>query len=172
MSETKLQGEKLAQACARIARDMKAEEVEVLDLRGISSIADFFVLASANSMPHLRALSREVSARVVEEGGPKPTYREGVVESSWLVLDYIDVMVHVFQREKRDYYDLGRLWKDAKRVDGPIGLEAGSGGAALAGSLFAGAGSDGSGADEDEGGDGGAEVFAGDEDEGFADEEE
>lgn len=121
MSNTVLEGEALAQACARIAREMKAEEVEILDLRGISSIADFFVLASANSMPHLRALSREVVARVTEEGGPKPTYREGVAESSWLVLDYIDVMVHVFQREKREFYDLGRLWKDAKRLDGPIG---------------------------------------------------
>lgn len=119
--EPSIQGEELAQACARIARDMKAEDVEILDLRGISSVADFFVLASANSQPHLRAVGRELSGRIAEEEGVKPTYREGNTESAWLVVDYIDVMVHVFLQETREFYQLEKLWKDSGRIEGPQG---------------------------------------------------
>jgi ribosome-associated protein len=111
------EGQELAVACARAADEMQAENIRVMDLRGLSSLTDFMIVCSGNSMPHLKAILREVDRRVLETTGAKPAYAEGKADSRWVVLDYIDVMVHVLHTEMRELYALEDLWGDAKDLD-------------------------------------------------------
>jgi ribosome-associated protein len=111
-----IQGEELALACATAADDVKAENIRVWDMRGVSSLTDFMVVCSGTSMPQLRAILRDVAGKVEEEHGAKPHMTEGKADTNWVVLDYIDVMVHVMSEELREYYGLEDLWKDAKEV--------------------------------------------------------
>lgn len=105
-----------AKACARFADDLKAEDILIMDLRGLSTIADYFVLCTGSSTPHLKALRRDISEKAAEELGEKPRSVDGDAESQWLVIDFTDVIVHVFHRDKRELYALENLWKDAPRV--------------------------------------------------------
>jgi ribosome-associated protein len=111
-----IQGEELAQACAKAADEVKAENIRIWDMRGISSLTDYMVVCSGSSMPQLRAILRDVAGKVEELHAVKPTMTEGKADTQWVVLDYIDVMVHVMSAELRDYYGLEELWKDAKEV--------------------------------------------------------
>jgi ribosome-associated protein len=111
-----IQGEELALACAKAADDIKADDIRVWDMRGISNLTDFMVVCSGTSMPQLRAILRDVAGNVDELHGVKPTMTEGKADTRWVVLDYIDVMVHVMDAELREYYGLEDLWKDAKEV--------------------------------------------------------
>ncbi|MCB1090859.1 MAG: ribosome silencing factor [Verrucomicrobiae bacterium] len=106
----------IAKACALHADQIKAEDILILDLRGLSSITDFFVLCTGTSTPHLRAIRRDIADKVEESLGEKPRSVEGDPESQWLVLDYVNVIVHIFHEEKRRHYGLETLWKDAPRV--------------------------------------------------------
>lgn len=106
----------IAKTCAKYADEIQAEEISILDLRGISSLADYFVICSATSLPHLKAVSREIRHKTEEELEETPRSAEGEVSSQWLVIDYVDVVVHVFHEEKRDHYSLEELWSDAPRV--------------------------------------------------------
>jgi len=117
-TETKTaEGRELAIACARAAVEIQAEEIRVLDLRGISSLTDFMIVCSGNSLPHLRAILREVDKNVREWTGTRPLHAEGNVDSRWIVLDYVDVMVHIMHGELREHYGLEDLWGDAKIVE-------------------------------------------------------
>ncbi len=111
-----IKGQELAQACAKAADDIKAENIRIWDMRGLSNLTDFMVVCSGTSMPQLRAILREVAEKVEEALGVKPAHTEGKADSRWVVLDFIDVMVHVMHQEMRDYYGLEELWKDAKEV--------------------------------------------------------
>ena len=110
-------GETLAIAAARIADEQRAEHVTVLDLRGKSSIADYFVICSANSTPHLRALRRDLLGRIKDEHNVDAYHKDGASDSQWVVVDFIDVIVHVFHPEKREFYALEELWADAPRIE-------------------------------------------------------
>lgn len=88
----------------------------VLDLRGISSIADYFVICTATSVPHLKAVNREIRRGTEEELDEKPRSGEGDPSSLWVIIDYVDVVVHIFHEEKREQYALEDLWSDAPRV--------------------------------------------------------
>lgn len=99
------------------ADEIKAENIRVWDLRGVSSLTDYMVVCSGSSMPHLRAILRDTAGLVQERHGVKPVNSEGKADTKWIVLDYIDVMVHVMHQELRDYYGLEELWADAKEVD-------------------------------------------------------
>jgi ribosome-associated protein len=112
-----IKGLELALACAKAADETKAEQIRVWDLRGVSNLTDFMVVCSGTSMPQLRAVLRDVAGKVEEEYGVKPVHSEGKADTRWVVLDFIDVMVHVMHQELRDYYGLEDLWKDAKEVD-------------------------------------------------------
>lgn len=90
--------------------DKKAEDIRVIDVRGKSSITDAIVVASASAAPHLRALSVGVQRELSEKLGEHAKV-SGDAESAWIVLDYFDVMVHVFLPDARAYYDLESLWK-------------------------------------------------------------
>lgn len=111
-----IKGEELALACAKAADEVKAENIRVLDMRGVSSLTDYLVICSGSSMPQLRAILRDVAESVLENHGAKPHMTEGKADTKWVVLDYIDVMVHVMNEELRAYYALEELWKDAKEV--------------------------------------------------------
>lgn len=110
-----------ARLLADAARDRKAEDVVALDVRAITSFADTFVLASGTSDRHVRAVADAVVA-AAKAAGTRPLGVEGLDEGRWVLIDLGDVVVHVFQREVREYYDLDRLWADAGRID--LGEEA------------------------------------------------
>ena len=113
---TQIKGLELAKACARAADEMQAEDIRVWDLRGLSSLTDFMIVCSGNSMPHLRAILRDIGRIVEDQYGVKPHQAEGRADTRWVVLDFIDVMVHVMHQEMRDLYALEQLWGDAKEV--------------------------------------------------------
>jgi ribosome-associated protein len=85
-------------------------------LRGISTFTDFFVVCSGTSEPHLKAIATEVREQMREKFNEKPTFADGIPASHWVVLDYSDVMLHVFTEEKRAFYALESLWGDAKQT--------------------------------------------------------
>ena len=102
---------------AGAASSKKAEDVLVLDVGDIISITDFFVIASASNPRLVRTIVDEVERMMKEEASISPRGTEGLDDASWVLLDYGDVVVHVFLDETREYYDLDRLWADAPRVD-------------------------------------------------------
>jgi ribosome-associated protein len=111
-----MDSKQLAQLCRSLADNKKAEDVLVLDVRKISSVTDYFVIASGNSEPHLRAISDEISEGVAREAEAKPRATDGSLTGGWLVMDFFDVIVHVMRTDVRVRYDLETLWGDAPRV--------------------------------------------------------
>ena len=114
----------MAKACARAADDTKAENVRIWDLREISTLTDFMVVCSGESMLHLRAILRDVERQVIEGLDARPLYIEGKVDSRWVILDYVDVMVHIMDSSLREHYGLERLWGDGLAVGWENGAEA------------------------------------------------
>jgi len=111
-----IDGKELALAVAACADGMQAEEIVILDLTGISTITDFFVICNGGSLPHLKAIRRGVAENLFKDHEVKDYSRDGAPESHWMVLDYGDVILHVFHEEKRSNYALEELWSDAPRV--------------------------------------------------------
>lgn len=87
-----------------------------MDLRGISTFTDFFVICSGTSEPHLKAIASEIREQLRDKYNERPTFAEGLPASHWVVLDYSDVLVHIFTAEKRSHYALESLWGDAKQI--------------------------------------------------------
>jgi len=106
----------IARACAEFADDKKAENIRILDLRGLSPVIDYFVLCSATSAPQLRAVRDNIEDEMKEKHGQRPLYKDGNYDSQWIIIDYGNVMVHVLTPEKREYYALEELWGDAPEV--------------------------------------------------------
>jgi ribosome-associated protein len=105
----------VALAAARAAGAKQAERIAILDVRGLIVITDYFVICSGGTERQVRTIVEEVE-RVLRGVERKPVRREGETEGRWVLLDYVDVVVHVFAEEEREYYDLERLWLDAPRV--------------------------------------------------------
>jgi ribosome-associated protein len=106
----------LALQCRDLADSKKAENIVILDVRQVSSITDYFVVATGTSEPHLRAIVDEVRDRLEESFGLVPRARDGSLQTAWVVLDYFDVIVHVMRADVREHYDLEGLWGDAPRL--------------------------------------------------------
>jgi ribosome-associated protein len=106
----------IARACAAAAADKKAEDLVLLDLRGVSGFTDFFLICSGSSEPQLKAIASAMRERVREECGKRPLAEDGYPSSQWVVLDFGGVICHLFHGDKRGFYDLENLWSDAKRV--------------------------------------------------------
>jgi len=106
----------LAARCAELAADKKAECLVALDLRGISSFTDFFVICSGTSEPHLKAIAGEIEGRLKQDNKVTPNAVDGYPLSQWIVIDYGDVVVHIFHEQKRAFYSLEDLWSDAPRL--------------------------------------------------------
>ena len=115
-SSCEMESKTLALLCRELADNRKAEDIVVMDVHAISSITDYFVIASGTSEPHLRAISQEINERLTEEHGIDPRAMDGRIHNGWLVLDYFDVIVHVMRSEVRKRYDLESLWGDAPKV--------------------------------------------------------
>jgi len=107
---------KLALLCREFADNKKAEDIVILDVRKLSSVTDFFVIASGTSEPHLRAILEEVTDKLREEQDVRPRAVDGGPHAAWVVLDYFDVIVHVMRADAREHYDLESLWGDAPRL--------------------------------------------------------
>lgn len=110
-----LNGSKIADSAAKAALDRKANKVVVLDLRGLSAVTDYFVICSGNSDTHVEGIADNIKEKM-DEQDVKLWHREGGRNSTWILLDYIDVIVHVFTEGARDFYGLERLWGDAPKV--------------------------------------------------------
>ena len=111
-----IDSETIARACAAAAADKKAENLVLLDLRGVSGFTDFFLICSGSSEPQLKAISSSIRESVREKFDQRPFAEDGYPASQWVVLDYGDVICHLFYGDKRGFYDLENLWSDAKRV--------------------------------------------------------
>ena len=98
--------------------DVKGNEISLLDLRKLENrISDYFIICDGNSNTQVSAIISSVTKKVSKELKDKPWGIEGVENAEWVLLDYVDVVVHVFQKEKREFYDLEGLWGDAKRIE-------------------------------------------------------
>jgi ribosome-associated protein len=97
---------------AELALDRKAEEVVAMDLRGISSATDFFIMATGNSDIQVKAIARHVMDELAKEG-VKPLHVEGMDRARWVLMDFVDVIVHVLHPSAREFYQLELLWGDA-----------------------------------------------------------
>src|ERR1700753_135939 len=104
-----MDAKKLALLCRELADNKKAEDIVVLDVRKLSSVTDYFIIASGTSEPHLRAIISEISDRLRDEQDLRPTRMEGSSGGGWVVLDFFDVIVHVMRADMRDRYDLEGL---------------------------------------------------------------
>jgi ribosome-associated protein len=108
-------GRGTAQRAARAALDKKAVDLTVLDVQRVSSVTDYFLVCSGKSTPHLRTIVDAIRTELKADG-IRPLHAEGKPESGWVLLDYGDVLVHVFLEDTRAYYALERLWGDAPSV--------------------------------------------------------
>ena len=116
MSKKKIPSIDLARAARKALLDKKGSDVEILDMRGLSDVTDFYVIATGNNNPHLKALWSECED-VLQANRSRAYRHAGKPESGWLVGDYWDVVVHIFSEEARRNYALEILWRDATRVD-------------------------------------------------------
>jgi len=112
---------KIALLAAEAADSKKAFDILVLDLRGLTSIADYFVICSAGSTPQVAAITDSIEHALAQEGC-RPSHIEGVSSSTWVLMDFGDVVVHIFDEHTRSYFSLERLWGDAPTI--PLKLSA------------------------------------------------
>lgn len=101
---------------AQILDGRKAEDVKAIDIAGVSILADYFLLASGGSSTQVRSLAEELEFRL-SEAGVEPQRVEGMQTASWVVLDYGSVVIHVFHRDTRTFYNLERLWADGRVIE-------------------------------------------------------
>ncbi len=110
------EGRDLAAICVRVAQDTKAEDLVVLDVRGLASFTDYFVVMSGRSTRHVQGLAEAIEGELRAKR-VNSKHSEGLREGLWVLLDFGDVVVHVFYHESRGFYDLEGLWHDAPRID-------------------------------------------------------
>jgi len=106
----------LAVEAARAAYDKKAVDVRILDMRDTLGITDYFVICSGANERQVRRIQEHIEEKMKEKG-VYPARREGVRFARWILLDFMDFVVHIFREEERLYYDLEHLWQDVERVD-------------------------------------------------------
>ncbi len=104
--------------CAKVARDKKAYDLLLLELKGLHAVTDYFLICSGRSDRQVQTIAQEIEARMAERGY-RPLGVEGMGEGRWVLLDYDDLVVHVFQEPVRAYYDLEGLWIEARRIPLP-----------------------------------------------------
>jgi ribosome-associated protein len=104
---------------ARAAAERKALEMVAIDIREIASFAEYFLVCSGTSTRQVQAIADEVMERLRDERNARPLHTEGYETATWILLDYGDLIVHVFTEDPRQFYQLERLWRDAKRVELP-----------------------------------------------------
>jgi ribosome-associated protein len=103
---------------AKVAWEKKGQEIVLLDLHGLTSLADYFLICSGESDRQVRAIAEAIDASL-SESGIEPLSVEGMEASSWVLMDYSDLIIHIFRTESRTFYALDRLWGDAPRMEFP-----------------------------------------------------
>jgi ribosome-associated protein len=111
-----MDAKQLALLCRELADAKKAEDIVILDMRALTSVTDYFVICTGSSEPHLRAIVDEITEKLRAEHELRPRAMDGAWPTSWMVLDYLDVMVHVMRSDTRARYTLEDLWGDAPRI--------------------------------------------------------
>lgn len=96
--------------------DKKGEDIKVIEIGKLSTVADYFIIANGSNAPHVESLVDNVEEELLKEN-IHPERIEGVKSSGWILMDYNDVVVHVFSKEDRLFYDLERIWRDGKEID-------------------------------------------------------
>ena len=107
----------LALLAAKALSDKKGREIRVLEIADLTTLADYFVLATGSSNTQINALVDSVEKALSEQAGEEPLHREGYRGGTWVLLDYGCIAIHVFNQEAREFYGLERLWQDGKSVD-------------------------------------------------------
>lgn len=115
MTDQNYQIKELALRISDIAEDKKAFDIEVLEVKELTVIADYFVICSGNSEVQVKAIARDIEEKLAKEG-IKPQKVAGASQGRWILMDYADVIVHVFHHQEREYYELERLWADAEKI--------------------------------------------------------
>jgi len=111
----RLSSEQLSQVVVKGMQEKKGQDIVLMDLRDVkNAIADFFVICSGNSDTQIASIAESVDVEVNKVDGQNPWHREGSNNNIWVLLDYVDVVVHVFKQDRRDFYALESLWGDAK----------------------------------------------------------
>ena len=116
--------EKLIKLCEEIAYDRKAENIIRLDLSEMSAVSDYFILCTATSEPHIRAISERIQRGVLEKLKVKPVHVDGSPESRWVIVDFGNLMVHIMTADSRELDQLEELWNDAPKTDAVKRIEA------------------------------------------------
>jgi ribosome-associated protein len=109
-------GLELAKACAKIALDAKAEDLIILDVQGIASFTDYFVIMNGRSTRHVQGLAEAIEGEFRSKR-IKASHAEGLQEGMWVLLDFDDVVIHIFYYDQRGFYNLEGLWHDARRIE-------------------------------------------------------
>lgn len=111
-----MDSKKLALLCRELADNKKAENIVVLDVQKLSSVTDYFIIASGTSSPHLRAIVNEITDKLRADHELRSRAVDGNMNGDWVVLDYFDVIIHVMRADVRERYDLEGLWGDAPQI--------------------------------------------------------
>ncbi len=106
----------LAERLAKLAWEKKGQNIEVLDVRGLTDVTDYYLVVSGESELHVKAITDFLQDQVSKNGEARLWHKEGYQKLNWVVLDYIDVVVHIFQQQKREFYALEKLWGDARII--------------------------------------------------------
>ena len=106
----------MAKLAVAALEDHKAEDISVIDIREVSPIADYFIIASGNNQNQLQAM-RDAADEALYKAGLKVQQVEGNQNSTWILMDYNDIIIHIFSKEDRLFYDLERIWRDGEKID-------------------------------------------------------
>ena len=111
-----MQGQELAYKLASLIQEKKGEDIVIQDLREVPSMTDFFVVCSVDVEVQAKAIMKHIKDELIYQS-IKPWHTEGDATSNWILLDFVDVVVHIFKKESRSFYGLERLWGDAKTIE-------------------------------------------------------
>ncbi|KAB2846740.1 MAG: ribosome silencing factor [Ignavibacterium sp.] len=111
-----MNSKKIAEQIANLIFNKKGYDVKIIDLQKITSFSDYFLICSADSDTQVKAIADEIDEKLREEG-IKYWHKEGMAALSWVLLDYVDVVVHIFKKESREFYNIEKLWGDAPVFD-------------------------------------------------------
>jgi len=115
MKQQLYESEALVHAVLEGMEEKKARDITILDLQDIEhAVTNYFVICHGSSKPQLEALAEAIVDKTLEKFGAKPWHKEGFENAEWILLDYIDVVVHIFREDRRSFYQLEKLWADAK----------------------------------------------------------
>ena len=105
---------KLSKAITELMLDKKATEIQIINVSKLTSLTDYFIICSSDSEPKTKAIMNHIKDKIHEKYDVKPLHLEGIENLEWVLLDYVSIVVNIFSKEKREYYNIERLWADAK----------------------------------------------------------